>query len=246
MPMAPSPRVAVHATSVVLGAACTPFGGAVEGAALLLGESLLALLWRPQRKPLLAQFVILSLAIFSLGFATVSGFGFLPIVLGIGIVLIGIFAAAYPSLRGLISFSREGALSLTLLALSLLAAVFLAPIAWRELHYQWAGAIAHDEHSLNYHWLTSVLLAVLLVLAGVLSSTKRPGWQFLGLITGVTYLYLGIMALLLPYYAGSWGVIGGIVGLLAGLAYITATLVAARKSRQATPSTTTNLGGTSS
>ena len=214
--------------------------------ALLLGDSLLALLWRPQRKPLLAQFVILSLAIFSLGFATVSGFGFLPIVLGIGIVLIGIFAAAYPSLRGLISFSREGAFSLSLLALSLLAAVFLAPIAWRDLHYQWAGAIAHDEHSLNYHWLTSVLLAVLLVLAGVLTSTRRPGWQVLGLITGVTYLYLGIMALLLPYYAGSWGVIGGIIGLLAGLGYITATLVEARKSRQATPSTTNNLGGTSS
>src|SRR6266700_3846349 len=175
-----------------------------------------------------------------------SALGFLPIVLGIGIVLIGIFAAAYPSLRGLISFSREGAFSLSLLALSLLAAVFLAPIAWRELHYQWAGAIAHDEHSLNYHWLTSVLLAVLLVLAGVLSSTKRPGWQFLGLITGVTYLYLGIMALLLPYYAGSWGVIGGIVGLLAGLAYITATLVAARRSRQVTPSTTTAMGSTSS
>jgi hypothetical protein len=29
----------VHATSVVLGAASTPFGGAVEGAVLLLGES---------------------------------------------------------------------------------------------------------------------------------------------------------------------------------------------------------------
>jgi hypothetical protein len=33
------PRVLVHATSVVLGAACAPFGCAVPGAALLLGES---------------------------------------------------------------------------------------------------------------------------------------------------------------------------------------------------------------
>jgi HPr kinase/phosphorylase len=33
------PRALVHATSVVLSAACAPFGGAVEGAALLLGES---------------------------------------------------------------------------------------------------------------------------------------------------------------------------------------------------------------
>src|ERR1700704_4601031 len=33
------PRALVHATSVVLDAASAPFGGAVEGAVLLLGES---------------------------------------------------------------------------------------------------------------------------------------------------------------------------------------------------------------
>jgi len=214
--------------------------------ALLLGGNLLALLWQPQRKPLLAQFVLLGLAVISLGFATVSGFGFLPTWLAIGIVLMGLFAAAYPSLRGLVSFSREGTFSLALLALSLVAAVFLAPIAWRELHYQLAGVIAHDVHALNYHWLTSVVLAVLLVLAGVLSATKRPGWQVLGLLTGVTYLYLGSMALLLPYYAGSWGVTGGLLGLFAGLGYMSATLVEARRSRQVTPSTTPEMGSTSS
>ncbi|HMI95493.1 MAG TPA: hypothetical protein VK479_03210 [Micropepsaceae bacterium] len=37
--MTSAPRVLVHATSVVLGAACAPFGCPVEGAALLLGES---------------------------------------------------------------------------------------------------------------------------------------------------------------------------------------------------------------
>jgi hypothetical protein len=39
MAMTSAPRVAVHATSVVLGAASAPFGGAVEGAVLLLGEA---------------------------------------------------------------------------------------------------------------------------------------------------------------------------------------------------------------
>ena len=38
-PGSSAPRVAVHATSVVLGTACAPFGGAVEGAVLLLGDS---------------------------------------------------------------------------------------------------------------------------------------------------------------------------------------------------------------
>lgn len=39
MAMTSAPRVAVHATSVVLGAASAPFGGPVDGAVLLLGES---------------------------------------------------------------------------------------------------------------------------------------------------------------------------------------------------------------
>ena len=34
-----SARVLVHASAVVLGAACAPFGGAVEGAVLLMGAS---------------------------------------------------------------------------------------------------------------------------------------------------------------------------------------------------------------
>jgi serine kinase of HPr protein (carbohydrate metabolism regulator) len=34
-----APRVLVHATSVVLGGACIPFGGAVDGAVLLVGAS---------------------------------------------------------------------------------------------------------------------------------------------------------------------------------------------------------------
>ena len=38
-PGSSAPRIAVHATSVVLGAASAPFGGAVDGAVLLLGES---------------------------------------------------------------------------------------------------------------------------------------------------------------------------------------------------------------
>ena len=39
MQLPSAPRALVHATSVVLGAACAPFGGAVEGAVLLLGDS---------------------------------------------------------------------------------------------------------------------------------------------------------------------------------------------------------------
>ena len=57
---------------------------------IVFGGCLLALLWRPQNKPLLAQFLVLSIAILCLAFATVSGAGFNPIVLAIGGVLIGL------------------------------------------------------------------------------------------------------------------------------------------------------------
>jgi len=200
--------------------------------ALLFGGSLLALLWQPLRKPLLVVFLVLSIALVSLSFATVSGYGFNPLVLAIGAALIFIIVIAYPMPRALLNFRREGSLSYPLLVLTILAAVLLAPIIARELNWQILGITGQDVHALNYHWLTSVMLALMLILAGSLAATKQAGWQVLGLITGVAYLYLGGMAQLLPDYAGSWGVIGGGLGLLGGVAYITATLVEARKSRQ--------------
>lgn len=197
--------------------------------ALLFGGSLLALLWRPQLKPLVAQFVVLGIALVSICFATLTGSGFSPIVLAIGAVLIAILVAAYPAPRALLHFGREGSPSYPLLLLTLIAALFLAPIIAREITWQILGMTAHDVHALNFHWITSVVLALMLILAGVLSSTKGYGWQALGLIAGAAYLYLGFAALLLPAYAGSWGIVGGTLGLLAGLSYITITIVESRR-----------------
>lgn len=198
--------------------------------ALLLGGTLLALVWQPQRKPLLALFLVLSLALACIAFATISGAGFIPLVLVIGAVFIALIVLAYPAPRALLKFRGNGTLSYPLLALTIIAAILLAPIVARELSWQILGMTGHDVHAMNYHWLTSVLLALLLILAGSLTATKQAGWQILGLITGVTYLYLGAMGELLPDYAGSWGAIGGILGLLAGAAYITMTLLEARRS----------------
>ena len=200
---------------------------------IIFGGSLLTLLWRPKSKPLLMQFIVLSIGIVSLAFATVSGVGFTPIALVAGIVLIGILVAAYPRPRDLLDTRREGSLSYPLLAITFVAAILLAPIIARELNYQILGMTQQDVHALNYHWLTSVVLALLLILGGSLAATKRPGWQALGFIVGIAYLYLGSMALMLPDYAGSWGTIGGVLGLLAGLSYITITLLEVQRSRKA-------------
>lgn len=200
-------------------------------AVIVFGGSLLALLWRPLSKPLLMQFMILAIAIFCIAFATVSGAGFNPIMLAVGVGLIAILAAAYPKPRNLLSVSRSGSLNYSLLAISVIAAVFLAPVMARELNYQIPGMTEHDVHAMNYHWLTSVMLALVLLLAGVLAATKQPGWYVSGFIAGIAFLYLGSMAIFLADYAGSWGTTGGVLGILGGLGYIVTTVVEMRKGR---------------
>jgi hypothetical protein len=207
---------------------------------ILFGGSLLALLWKPQNKPLLMQYIVLSIGIFCLFFATVTGAGFMPIVLVIGVVLIAILVASYPRPRDLLNFRSGVSLSYPLLAITVVAAILLAPIIARELNYQILGMTQQDVHALNYHWLTSVVLALLLILGGSMAATRRPGWKALALIIGITYLYLGCMALLLPAYAGSWGTIGGVLGLLGGLGYIGVTLFEVQRTRRAARISTHN------
>jgi hypothetical protein len=200
---------------------------------ILLGGSFLALLWKPQTKPLLMQYIVLSIGIVCLFFATATGNGFMPVVLVIGVVLIGILVAAYPRPRDLLNFRSEASLSYPLLAITFVAAILLAPIIARELNYQILGMTQQDVHALNFHWLTSVVLALLLILGGSMAATRRPGWRALAFIVGITYLYLGGMALLLPDYAGSWGTVGGVLGLLEGLAYMSITFFEVQRTRRA-------------
>jgi hypothetical protein len=60
---------------------------------ILFGGSLFALLWRPQSKPLLMQYIMLSIGIVCLSFATATGAGFNPIVLALLLILGGSLAA---------------------------------------------------------------------------------------------------------------------------------------------------------
>jgi len=199
---------------------------------ILLGGSLLALLWKPHTKPFVMQYLLLSIGVVCLLFATATGIGFMPLVLVIGLVFIAILAAAYPKPRDLLSFRMNASFSYPLLAITIVAAILLAPIIARELNYQILGMTQQDVHALNYHWLTSVVLALLLILGGSLAATRRPGWRAVACIIGIAYLYLGSMALLLPDYAGSWGTIGGVLGLLGGLGYMSVILFEVQRTRK--------------
>jgi len=197
------------------------------GLAILLGGTLLALLRQPEKKPLLAQFLVLGLSILAVGvmfFDTKAAALF---------IVIGLFIALYPDTRALLSFSREGRISLPLLGLTVLMALFLAPVAVKEIQWQIMGMTENDMHALLLHWIGSALLMILLVLAGELTSMKRSGWKQLGIITGVTYCFLGVIAMILQSdYAGSWGGGGGLFAIIAGVWYILFTLLEAHKTEQ--------------
>jgi hypothetical protein len=199
--------------------------GAIGG--VLSAGILLVLLWRPRANPLLVQYtaivVVLSLLI------TAPFVGPSMFLIALPLILV---VAAYPAPRTLLDFSRSESISRPLLALTLVAAVLLAPSMWRSLLWQIQGV--GDEHATVYHWIAGFEHTVILLMAGVLASTKRPGWQTLGIITGVVLLYLGLVALSVPDQAGSWGITGGIFGLVGGAGYIGATLFETRRTVQVT------------
>jgi hypothetical protein len=206
-------------------------------AALLLGGVMLALIRRPQEKLLLAQFFLLSLIILAIGFipfdidALVLGINIYIPVLGLGnlplntvgfafLLLAGVFALAYPDRRALLSFKLKGRISIALLLLTIVFAVFLDPVINKEVYYQIIGIGSNDAHALELHWIGSALLMVLLIVAGLMASTKRPGWKILGFIAGEVYIFLGVITMIVPNYAGSWGEASGLFAIFGGVLYI--------------------------
>src|SRR6266568_4888275 len=158
--------------------------------AIFLGGIMLALLRQPEEKPLVAQFFVVGGVILALSIAPFE-------IKGAALLLIvALFVLAYPNRRGLLSFAREGSISIALLAL------------------------------------------------GLLSSTKRPGWKELGVITGATYCYLGVIAMIVPGDAGSWGYTGGLFSIIGGVLYMLFTLVEVQSARVAAESESVTQRGT--
>jgi hypothetical protein len=149
--------------------------------------------------------------------------------------LAGLLILTYPKPRALFSFAHQGRISIALLLLTMPLAVILIPIIQQEIHYQMIGMAENDAHALLFHWIGSALLYVLLILAGVLASTKRPGWMRLGIVTGLTYCFLGVIGLIVPgYAAGAWSEAGGLFALFFGAMYILITLAEAEGMSQET------------
>jgi hypothetical protein len=194
--------------------------GAVTG--LLASGVLLCLLWRPREKPLLVQYLALSMVIGLLLNLPFTGPIFF-IIIAPGVIAV----LAYPAPRALLALPHAGQISRRLLALSLLTTFLLALPIGRSVLWQIQGV--GGEHAAANAWIADAEHMLLLLLAGIMASTKRPGWFVLGILTGLIFLYLGVAALMIPAYPGSWGVAGGVLALLGGSSYIAATLLDARK-----------------
>jgi MFS family permease len=182
-------------------------------AALLLAGTLFGLVLYPLEQPLLAQFFVLSMII-----TTICVTPFNPAGLA-GLLLAIVFVLAYPDRRALLNFRMSRPFSKALLIATLVFAVFLDPVIWQEVNYQVLGMSGGDSHAAFLHWIGSALLFILLIVAGLMASTRRPGWKPLSILTGVTFAFLGIVAFLTQGYAGSWGEFGGLFATFGGILY---------------------------
>lgn len=182
--------------------------------AVLLGGCMLGLIRSPQQKTLVAQFIVLSTILLAIGITPffIGGAGLL--------LLTVVFIAAYPDRAALRRLGRTGRLSYPLLGITAIFAIFLDPVIHQEIYYQIIGMTTNDVHALHLHWIGSALLMILLLLAGVMVSTKRPGWQWLTVLIGLTYIFLGIIAMIIPDYAGSWAEWCGLMAIFGGALYI--------------------------
>lgn len=197
-----------------------------EAAALsvLYGLCLLIAIWKPRDKPLLVQFFVITMLLHMLIVNLFAGFSSDTLMYLVFIVLIIVL---YPNPRALFRFDRQGSPGKLLLSLSLIAGVLLAPYFVRTLQYQLSGV--GGEHYTTSHWIESFNLVITLFIALLMTSFKSTGWKALGIIAGITFLFLGAAAVSFPTSDGSWGVTGGIVSLLFGLGFITASLWEGRK-----------------
>ena len=193
---------------------------------ILLGGSALALLWRPERRPLLMQFLVAATLVVCV----------LTLIIGnaellILIVPVGLMAFLYPDRRALLQWRSSG-FNVALLGIAVVAALVALPYAV-DMYQLQLDDVAGDEHAEHSHWAVSLLLTLNLLLAGVLASMRRPGSRTLGILGGLAFVYLGFVAL--TSYEGDpgaplgiWSTTPAILAILAGLGYLGATLMEER------------------
>jgi hypothetical protein len=196
---------------------------------VLTGILLLVTLWRPQNRAGLLQVFVVVNILFGpvIMLLRIPYFGF-DISSWVFYALVAIMIILSPAREQLFSLKGEGSTSKSLLFLTIAASLLFLPDLWQNLQWQIAGF--ESDLAQRYLWLGAVFFLLVLIGIGFLTAIKRPGWQVLGILLGISYLYLGIVAISIPNEIGSWGMVGGILSLLGGVAYLVLTVWEMRRS----------------
>ncbi|CAM4459256.1 hypothetical protein [Paenibacillus tarimensis] len=187
--------------------------GALIG--ILFSFSLLAMLRDPLSKPVLLQFYIVGhlifLAVLAVTDPVLAKQTFFVFIM-FAIVLATLYAT-YPNRREIWRSTEPRVVNRTLLLLTGGVLLALLPVIIGGI----SGQLQDPEQ--QFRWGEGSALAITLVYAAYLTATARTGTRTLGVIQGLTYVYMGAASLTLPQYPGSWGLWGGTAAIIFGILY---------------------------
>jgi hypothetical protein len=170
---------------------------------------LLYLAWRPLGKPLLLQFLSLALVV-----ALSSNIPFVGLGIAVAYSPLLVVILACPELRGLLKPFWRGRISWILLGLAAATAAFFIPQVWWAIGAQLRGT---DDLAINYGWASVAEHSCNLWLIVFFSAFRHSGSGLLSLLAAFCFLFLGIAAISVPANPGSWGLVGGIIAMIAGV-----------------------------
>lgn len=169
---------------------------AVEGTVdTLVWVAVLGLVLKPLSRPLVVQLMI-AVAVIAATVIPAAGPGML---ITIVLLLLPVLSYPRPMLLGVL---RSPDLDLPSTVIAVVAAAVLLPIAVAAWSATESQAATYAEH-----------LAVLAV-AGLVMSTRLPGWRWVAWPTIAAWAYLGVVAVAFPSDLSSFGRVGGLACLV--------------------------------
>jgi len=170
------------------------------------------LAWRPLRAPAVVQWIALAVIVFLT--ANVPFVGPAVALVAVPVVLV---LVAYPAPRDLLTPPWFDGFSPPRLAVGTLVAVVLVADAALALASQLRGT---EELARNYDSAANAEHLINVALAALLGGMRRLGSRPLAAMAGAVVAFLGAAAITVPSNPGSWGTVGGAVGVAAGLALV--------------------------
>lgn len=208
---------------------------ALEGVVdLLVLVCLVVVLVRPARSALLAQYVLYATLV-----AAAVMVPFSPLFL-VTVAILLLVPLTYPYPRELWGLQSRSGPAYPLLAVAVVAAAVLVPLAVQALRTQ--ATLPRGSGSDFNGLATSAEHLLLLALAGLLAATRRPGWRVLALGMAAVYAYLAVASILLPDQPSSWGLVGGLASLVASTAFAATTVLVSGVARLRAPRSRTAPG----